>query len=320
MSASRYARLAAESLAIAPLATSAVLTVFLSVAAFGLRLDMPLAYLLIGIAAWLAANYSFEILEHRATGGAGWAVFSADTMLRAERQAGTLFMLGAAALVLCADALLPPLAAPAATAVLLALAPAAAALLAVTRQPLRALNPLNAFRALVALGSDYVAVLVLTGAAAAAMLYSLRNWGPAEFFVACYAPLVVAYWLGAVVYDRRLALGVHAPRSPEARLEAAMRRLEAERERALDHAYGVAARGGVRNALDYLARFAHADPEPLETRLWLFRRMCEWRDGTAALEHGRALADELEAAGREREAAKVRLACEHLAQKLGSDA
>src|SRR5690606_1590341 len=78
MSASRYARLAAESLAIAPLATSAILTVFLSVAAFGLRLGMPLAYLLVAIAAWLAANYSFEILEHRATGGAGWAVFSAD--------------------------------------------------------------------------------------------------------------------------------------------------------------------------------------------------------------------------------------------------
>ncbi|HLF12931.1 MAG TPA: hypothetical protein VJA26_17155, partial [Gammaproteobacteria bacterium] len=121
--------------------------------------------------------------------------------------------------------------------------------------------------------------------------------------------LVLAYLIGAVVYDRRVILGVYAPRSPEAKLEAEYHRLLRERRGILDHAYGIAAGGNVKGALAHINDHAKSEGEPLSAKVWMFHQMVRWEDGRAALELGKDLAAELGAADRHDEAAKVLVAC-----------
>jgi hypothetical protein len=133
-----------------------------------------------------------------------------------------------------------------------------------------------------------------------------------ELFGTAYLLLALAFVIGTVVYDRRLKLGVHAPRSPEARLEAEMQRLGTVRRAALDHAYGIASGGSVARGLAYLAGYVATERDPLAARLWMFQEVAKWADGRAALELGIPLAADLNAVGRADEAAKVLVTCRYL--------
>lgn len=303
----------AQVLDLGPLLVAAAAAASFLVAAFGFAMELPLAWLPVGWLCWVLGNYFVEIVEHRALGSAAWPTFSLDTMVAGRRQIGlVLVALGLGVLALRIGlASSHAAAALAVTLGALACAPAVAALLAVTASVPRAVDPVRIARAMLALGVDYgLCVALALGEAALADL-AYRRRGPLEIFAAVYGLLAVAFVIGTVVYDRRVALGVYAPRSPEAKLEAERARLERARRTALDHAYGIAG-GNAGLAAAHLASYAATESDPLAARVWLFHEAGRWERADAALELGVPLAADLNAAGRAEEAAKVLVTCRYL--------
>jgi hypothetical protein len=308
----RFVRRFAAIFDLGPLVVSGVAAFILVVAAFGFSTGMVFAYLLVAWVCWVLANHFVEIVEHRAHGQAGWPTFSLDTIAAARSQLG-LVLLALGAVVLAVRWWLLARGNTAAAAVLAAVAvfclPAIAALLAVTRSIPRALDPRGVGRAVAGLGLDYALCFGLALGAGALGSLAFARRGALELLGAVYAVLALAFVIGTVVYHRRLTLGVHAPRSPEARLEAELRRLATVRRAALDHAYGIASGGNAARGLAYLASYAATESDPLAARLWMFYEVARWEDARPALELGTALAAELNAAGRADEAAKVLVTC-----------
>jgi hypothetical protein len=133
-----------------------------------------------------------------------------------------------------------------------------------------------------------------------------------EFFAASYASFWLAYAVGIVVYTKRVVLGVHAPRSPEVKHARDLERLRHARQRALDHAYGIASRGNLESALKYIDEYVESESDPLAARQWMYFEMTRWAGARPALVFGERLARDLEAAGQPEAAAKVRLSSAHL--------
>jgi hypothetical protein len=75
------------------------------------------------------------------------------------------------------------------------------------------------------MGLGYSVVLLATAGAVALGVLANEERSFVPLFCAVYAWLVVAYLLGSLVYERRIVLGVYAPRSLEARAEASYQRL-----------------------------------------------------------------------------------------------
>jgi hypothetical protein len=266
------------------------------------------------------ANHFVEIIEHRATGGSAWPTFSLETIASGRRQLGlVLLVLGAAVLAVRGGLLARgyATAAVSVTTAALLVGPAIAALLGVTRSIPRALDPRGIARTMIALGMDYALFVACAVGAGALGSFALERRGFVELFGAAYAVLGVAFVIGTVVYDRRLKLGVHAPRSPEALTEAQMQRLGAARRAALDHAYGIAARGSVARGLAHIAGYVATESDPLAARMWMFQEVARWHDARPAFDLGVSLAADLNALGRAEEAAKVLVTCRYLKERLG---
>lgn len=297
--------------------------IFFWVGAFGLKAELPLAYLLFGFAGWLLANHFFEIVEHKAEGGTGWPAVSLETMASVRKHIGAGFVAVLAVTGFGIWALYRAGSEPLAVllAVLFAaLVPASAALAGATRSPLRAVRPAALARTVVGLGFDYVVLLLAGAVAAAAGMLAFERRTFVTLFVAAYAWQLFGYLIGGFVYERRARLGVHAPRSPEARRAAADSRVLQERRAALDHAYGIAARGHTNGALDYLERYAATEVDPLGAKVWFFHEMARWSSGVPALALGMALGPALEEAGRAADAAKIALVCRHLEERARGNA
>ena len=307
---------------LAPLVASILLGAILWVAAFGIAARFPFAYLLTAAVVWIGSNYAFEIVEHRATGGHGWPVLSVETLADARSQLGSLFALCVGAIVLLYTSLVTSGHRDLAAVVLvagIATAPAAIALLGVSRSPRRTMDPRNLAKAAYGLGLYYVVAVV--AAAGCAWLANLAYWrrGFPELVATVYSLLALAYLLGSGAYDRRLVLGVYAPRSPEALAEAEYDRLVSRRRKALDRAYGIAAGGSTSRALEDLGDYVRTEDDPLAARLWFFHEMGRWENGRAAMELGKSLAAELNDAERREEAAKVLVACRYLEERANAE-
>jgi hypothetical protein len=303
---------------IAPLAVSALLAAILWVAAFGLAAGLPLGYLLFAAVAWIGGNYCLEIVEHRATGADGWPVLSIETMVAARHQLGLAFAVCAGLGVLLYAYLIAEGRQGLATtwaAIAVGAGPAVIVLLGVARSLTRSLDPRNILRAAAGLGLNYIpAVAAAAGLVwLASFAYEHRRFP--ELFATVYAALVLAYLIGSAAYRRRLVLGVHAPRAPEVLAEAEYRALVSRRRHALEHAYGIAAGGGLRKALEHLTEYVGTERDSLDARLWLFQEMTRWRDVRPAIELGKSLAGDLNAAERREEAAKVLVGCRYLEER-----
>jgi hypothetical protein len=299
---------------VAPVLVAIVAATVAVVGFFGIRAGLPLGYLLIAGACWAAANYALEIVEHTALGAADSPALSLETLTAAKRQNGSLLALAAVLALLGARAA-GPSALGAAAALIVVAGPAVAALLAVTGRWRRALRPDLVLAAAVGLGRYYPLLVIGSFAAAYLAAAAMRGnwlWLAAAFF----AFFALAYGTGAAVYSRRLALGVHAPRSPESRAAAEDARRAALRAHALDHAYGIAARGRLEGALRYVEEHVRAAPDSLEEGVACYFAMSRWDDVRPALAYGRGLIGALEAAGRPREAAKLRSSCGFLETRL----
>jgi hypothetical protein len=307
-----------ESLSPSALLGALTSAAILKISVVSLETGFLFAYLTIGIVFWATANYLVEIIDRRAV-GEGWAVFSLDTVATLRSQLGVVLLLeiGAAVAVfkwLRAFAGVEEAWAFAAAAAVLA--PASVALLAVTREVGRSLHPRHLLGAILRIGVPYLGLAVGSIVLVGLAVLAYRRLGFVEFFVASYASFWLAYSIGAVVYAKRLVLGVHAPRSPEAKLARELERLQRARRHALDHAYGIASRGNLDSGLAYIDQYLATESEPLVARQWMYFEMTRWASARPALVFGGRLVGDLEAAGLADAAAKVRLSCAHLEARL----
>jgi hypothetical protein len=285
---------------------------------FGIAAEFPLGYLLFAVTAWALTNHFFEVIEHKAAGDADWPVLSIETFAGARQQIGLAFLALLAVLgfgTWAAARLAGNTPAVLFGGIVAASLPASAALLGVTRDFGRAVSPAAIVHTIARLGLDYALLLLASALVAAAGVLAIERRTFVAIFITSYVWLVLGYLIGGLVYERRIALGVHAPHSPEARQAAQDARGLLEQRAALDHAYGIAARGNVAGALDYLERYADAAADPLETKVRLFHEMARWQSGVPAAVFGGGLAAALEAAGRGEEAAKIAVTCRYLEER-----
>jgi hypothetical protein len=292
--------------------------VILKISVVSLETGFLFAYLTIAIVVWATGNYLIEIIEQRAI-GEGWAVFSLDTVATLRSQLGVVLLLEIAAGVAVFELLQTYAGAELAwtfAALAAFIAPASVALLAVTRDLPRSLTPMHLLDAVLRTGVLYLGLAVGSLVVAALAVLAYRRLGFVEFLAASYASFWLAYSIGFVVYSKRLALGVHAPKSPEAKLNRELERLRLARNRALDHAYGIASRGNLDSAFAYIDQYVASESDPLAARQWMYFEMTRWASPRPALVFGERLIADLESAGQTDAAAKVRLSSAHLDARL----
>jgi hypothetical protein len=315
----KWARMIAGLLGIAPLLFSLAIGVILWAASFGFATGMRFAYLLVAVSVWASANYFLEVVEHKALGAAGWPVMSIDTIAGGPQQVGVLLaggVLAVAAFVSWGFRAGHSELGWWCTAIGIAALPAVAGALGVARSPVKALDPRTLVRAAAGMKLDYPALIGASALAVAAIALAYRRRGIGELVLGSYAWSALGYLIGAVVYERRLELGVHAPSSPESRAAVENERRLRARRAALAHAYGVAAGGKLRGALGYLEQYAASEPDPLTAKVWLFHEIARWENGKVAIALGTTLVAELGNAQRHDEAAKILVALRHVEEQL----
>ena len=276
-------------------------------------------FVFVVVGAWILANYFFEIIDHRAMGMLDWPVLSVETLFAAQRQLGMVF----AALIVGVLGLRTAIGligfeglARIFGAIAASVLPISAAMLAVTKSPLRAIDPVRLVVSAARMEMGYIVMLVASFAFLVLATRAASSGGLTMLLITSYGFLVLGFVIGSVVYGRRAALGVRTRRAPEDRMLAEQAARLRERRVALNHAYVFAGRGNVSGALAHIASYALTEPDSLAAEMWLFQEMTSWEDPFAAIAFGRELPDRLTAGGREREAKKVAAMRELLVKRL----
>lgn len=163
--------------------------------------------------------------------------------------------------------------------------PAALAILAITRSPVEALNPLAWWRMVRACGADYASAAVLPPLTA--LLIALL---PLESMPAVVAGLFWSYpafllctLTGAILRGGDVAFQVRIPDPVQAGADEVAAGREAGRRKVLNHAYGFASRGNLDGGLAHARAAISDDPEPDYARRWYFERMLQWESKACAL-------------------------------------
>ena len=192
------------------------------------------------------------------------------------------------------------------------LLPIAAAVLAVTRRPAKAANPVFLIRTIARLQAGYFAIML---ASVAWWVLARVAWARESLLLLLCATLglmLLAFLIGSVVYGARARLGLRPSRSPEALLERASSELQRTRENVLGTAWSFASRGNIDGAVAHVIEGARDEADALAADVWRFHRMTRWQYPAAALRYGPQLCTRLLEAGRERDATKVEVVCEAL--------
>ena len=271
---------------------------------------------------WGFGNHLFEVVEHRALGRPDWPVISVETFTRLSRQ---LWLVQAGVVVVAVLAYqglrragLAPLDQLFALFVLVSL-PASVALLAVTRQPLKAMSPPHLLAAMVRLGLDYLVLLVL---AVATFFCALRLISGLGFFNWLAGLLCGLLWfnaIGHVVFARRLQLGLNPVQAPELARARADEELEKRRAQILTTVYGLISRGNPSRGFTELRKYLEAEEaDALGARVWFFARMADWEDPAPALGFGADLISRLVSVRDLFTAHKILLRCRHLDQNFAA--
>ena len=301
-----------ETISPTPLITAATVALVLTIAGYAGLFGIPIAVLSL----WGLGNYLFEVVEHRALGRPDWPVVSVETFMSLPRQ---LWLVQAGVVVLAVLAYQgikalgwSPLDQLFALFVLISL-PASIALLAVTRQPLKAMSPAHLTAAMTKLGLDYILLLLL---AAATLYWGLRLISGQGFFNWVGGILCMLLWFnatGRVVYERRLQLGLNPVQAPELQEARAEDDLWRRRSLVLNQLYGLVSRGNSAQGFAELRKYLeNEEADTLAARVWFFGQMADWEDSTSALGFGADLISRLVARGDLYTAHKILLRCEHL--------
>ena len=282
--------------------------------AFGwIAMEIPLGLLIVFAGAIPLLNYFFEVIEHRATGERGWPVLSWETLVAFRRQLSfvLLFIVAATAFVqaLFSAAGLASLGSLFAMCVMFVL-PVSVAVLAVTRQLSKSVNPLFLANTIVRLEIGYVGILILS---ASWFFFAQQAWSAGSFvflFAATISLLVLGFLIGSIVFACRRKLGLESARAPETLAARASAELRGAREHALGIAWGFASRDNVDGAVRHILEYAQEEEDALAAASSMFHRMSRWQYPSAALRLADDLVPRLEAAERTHEAAKIAVVCE----------
>ena len=320
VSARQFAGWLTETISPTPLVAAGTLALVFTIAGYAGLFGLPLALLMW----WGFGNFLFEVIEHRALGRADWPVISVETFASLNRQ---LWLVQAAILALAVMAYLglkrlgvAPLDQLFALYALASL-PASIALLAVTRQPLKAVNPVHLTVTMAKLGLDYLLLLALAAASLYCAVRLISGIGLVNWMAGILCILLLFNAIGHVIYGRRLELGLNPVSAPELAAARAEADLERQRGKALTQAYGLISRGSPSRGFAELRKYLdNEDPDPLGARAWFFAQMADWEEPAAALGFGKDLITRLVAQREFFTAHKVLLRCQYLDPSFQAEA
>ena len=199
--------------------------------------------------------------------------------------------------------------------------PASIAILAITRQPLKAMSPFHLTATMAKLGLDYLLLLVLAAASLYCAVRLIAGIGFFNWMAGILCLLLLFNAIGHVVYGRRLELGLNPVNAPELVLAQIEASLEKQRNRVLTRVYGLISRGSTSRGFTQLRKYLdEEDPEPLAARLWFFAQMADWEDPSPALGFGTDLITRLVAQRDLFTAHKVLLRCQYLVSTFQASA
>ncbi|HMB74396.1 MAG TPA: hypothetical protein VKQ06_12555 [Gammaproteobacteria bacterium] len=302
-----------------------ICALILKIARGWMAMGFPFGFLIVIAAAIPLLNYFFEIIEYRALGKPGWPVLSVDTLLAFRNQLSLVFsgVAVAAALVraMFVAGGLGALGDVFGMFVLFAV-PVSVAVLAVTRELSKSINPVFLMRTVVRLELGYLVILLLSGLWWLIARRALSSGTFVWIVIATLTLLMLGYGIGSIVFRYRRKLGLQSAHAPEARVAADQKRLDNQRDDALATAWSLASRGNVNGAIRHVRDYAFQEPDALSCETWMFHRMARWQLHAPALRFGEELARRLIDAGYEHDAAKVEVVCDALrraAQHSDSD-
>jgi len=164
-----------------------------------------------------------------------------------------------------------------------AVLPAVIGVLVVTRSPLQSLNPRTLLHFVVRCGAAY-AYAPLT----AAMIVLLPVWlgflpaiGRTAVAVSCAAALFAV--IGAITRSSGVFDDIELPAAAEPDADEMRQRLDRQRNRVLNHAYGFVSRGNRDGGLTHIRDWLARDPDPDAAWGWFVEQMFRWQDSYPAL-------------------------------------
>ncbi|MCC7461277.1 MAG: hypothetical protein IT480_02310 [Gammaproteobacteria bacterium] len=172
----------------------------------------------------LVSKYAFVLLESAANGVTDPPPLSIEMANPVEMRPLIQLLIGLLLIMLIGS--LRGMAAATAAAVALFLLPASIGVLGVTARPLEALNPLVLLRTIRALGSRYLAILLVASLYAMSVAWAFRVpwWAPLRWALLLFCLLSLCTFIGGAFHARRLQLGfepIHSPERTAARQAAA---------------------------------------------------------------------------------------------------
>ena len=299
-----------------PLTGSSLVVLVLFSLLFGLARAAGLFGLWLGIALLVpTAGYAFSLLDAMAEGRSRVPELAAR-LLNPLNERRPLWLAAAAlvgfGLTEAAGALMPGLPVTLLRWLLVALLPAAIALLGLRlSDPVQVLNPVALLRVAWGMGAFYAAVV--GAAATAAFAIRLAATAPLGVmltnFVTLYAVFAVFSVVGGSLYSRRDRLGTETVSSPEQREERARRESRRERDLFLDEVYRQLRAGRRQSAYDRIASRVSAHGNGLDEHAAIFDALMEWDDASCGLDVGRELIRKLVERRRSPEALLVAKSC-----------
>ena len=200
-----------------------------------------------------------------------------------------------------------------ATAILSFALPASLGVLSVTRSPLQSLNPIALGRFVIAVGVDYLQlVLVLTGYTLGFMALARAGLPGMLADLAIVYGLALMYSMTGVIAERRkLTDEVDIPAPIPVSERDNRERLLKQRKNIANHAYGFASRGNRESGLRHIRTHIDGEADPDDASDWFFNEMMTWDNKDAALVFAQAYLHRLLIERQDHKALKLMSQCLH---------
>jgi len=167
----------------------------------------------------------------------------------------------------------------------IALAPAFLGVLAVTRTPLQAVNPIALARFIKRTATDYLTLLVVVLVLSLSLVVARRYGASYEILGLglIYLLFVLYGTTGAICASYKLDAEVDIPAPIPVSAERTRERTDKHREAISTHAYGFASRGNRAGAIAHIQLDIDQDSDPDGAWDWYFNRMLHWEEADHAV-------------------------------------
>jgi hypothetical protein len=163
--------------------------------------------------------------------------------------------------------------------------PASLAILAITHSPLQSLNPVAIFRMILVCGPAYFLIPVLV-VAMTFLPAGLGSVGIPSFFVdlvIIYQTILIFTLTGKLLHAKGVVFDLEFDEPLEATPAGVARDLEKERQKTVNHAYGIISRGNREGGFAHIKRWIQSESDIDAASAWFFKAMMKWENKDAAL-------------------------------------